>query len=116
MKTIPSVLLLSATIAVAGWWWVGHRPADVTRAGDQASETARLVGGQASDVGIVARIKGKYFFEKQLSALAITVDCCAGRVILSGSVESPDLILRAIRIAQETGGVREVQSKLVVKS
>lgn len=115
MKTLPSILVLVALIAGAGWWWVGSRPTHVVRVGDNATETARMVGDQASDAGIVARIKGRYFLERQLPALAITVNCRGGLVVLSGALDSPDLIQRAVQIARETGGVREVRSMLVVK-
>ncbi|MGQ9695827.1 MAG: BON domain-containing protein [Thermodesulfobacteriota bacterium] len=53
--------------------------------------------------------------DPDLSALSISVSTAAGRVTLSGTVGSPELIGKAVALALETEGVREVVSTLKVK-
>jgi osmotically-inducible protein OsmY len=83
---------------------------------EQASASARVVGSHLGDAGIVALSKGKYLMDKELSALAIGIECRQGRVTLTGSAESPDLVARATKIARETKGVMSVSSKLTVRN
>lgn len=83
---------------------------------DVAAAKAKEAGAEASDVRIIALIKGKYLIDKELSVFAITVDCTEGKVTLSGTAESPELINRAVKLAQDTGGVRIVNSRLTVKN
>lgn len=93
-------------------------PADLRRdlatANKIVRHKAKAAGESMSDARIVAVIKGKYAIDSELSALAISIDCTAGRVTLSGAVASLDLIGQAIRLALETDGVTEVESLLTV--
>jgi osmotically-inducible protein OsmY len=71
------------------------------------------VAGQAiGDAAIVGEIKAKYVMDKDLSARDIHVDCTDGYVTLSGTVASPDLIGKAVVLALDTHGVRNVTAKL----
>ena len=63
---------------------------------------------------IIALIKAKYTLDKELSARHITVASTDGHVKLSGSVQSPDQIGRAIVLALDTDGVVDVESSLRV--
>lgn len=80
---------------------------------------ARDIGEAAADAALDARatatIKAKLAAEPDLSALSISVATSAGRVTLSGTVASPELIGKALALALETDGVREVVSTLQVK-
>jgi osmotically-inducible protein OsmY len=69
----------------------------------------------ASDARAVTEIKGKYLADSTLSAWNISVSCAQGHVILSGTVSSPDDIGRAVAIALDAGGVRDVTSTLTLK-
>jgi len=77
---------------------------------------ARDVGEAASDAALDARatalIKTKLAADPDLSALSISVATTAGRVTLSGTVASPELIGKAMALALETEGVREVISTI----
>jgi osmotically-inducible protein OsmY len=53
--------------------------------------------------------------DPDLSVFSISVATTAGRVTLSGTVASPELIGKATALALETDGVREVVSTLQVK-
>lgn len=80
---------------------------------------ARAIGEVAADATLDARatatIKAKMAADPDLSALSISVATTAGRVTLSGTVASPELIGKAMMLALETDGVREVVSTLQVK-
>ena len=89
---------------------------ELAKTGQVVRSKARTAGDFIDDARIVAVIKGKYVIEKDLSAFAITVDCKDGQVRLTGSVNSPDNIGRAVKIALETSGVHDVFSRLVVKN
>jgi osmotically-inducible protein OsmY len=93
---------------------------------EELSKTGKVVRRQMRDFGaamadasadaaITAKIKAKYALDKELSAWGISVSTTDGRVTLSGNVSSPRLIGKAIMLALETDGVREVSSTLQVK-
>lgn len=69
----------------------------------------------ASDARAVTEIKAKYATDSTLSVWSISVSCDQGHVKLSGTVSSPDDIGKAIEIALEADGVRDVSSALTVK-
>ena len=62
-----------------------------------------------------SKIKAKLALDKELSALGISVTTTDGRVTLSGNVPSTKHISKAMMLALETDGVREVSSTLKVK-
>jgi osmotically-inducible protein OsmY len=93
---------------------------------DELARTGRVVrrearvAGQAiadatADARITAAIKAKLLTSRDLSALNISVNTTAGVVTLSGSVSSAEHISKAILVAMETDGVREVVSTLQVQ-
>ncbi len=69
----------------------------------------------ATDARIVAAIKAKYVADSDISAWKISVECDQGHVILSGTVSSPEYIGKAVAVALETDGVRDVTYNLEVK-
>jgi osmotically-inducible protein OsmY len=92
---------------------------DLDRTGKVIRRKAREAGQAISDVTadarITAAIKGKLVASKDLSAVSISVNTTNGVVTLSGSVNSAEDISKAILLAMETDGVREVISTLQVK-
>ncbi len=122
MKKLVLILLLVILIGVLGWRYYQHTElADRAReaaAGtkQQAAVTAKELGGQLGDVGIITLIKGKYMMDRDLSALAISVECTNGQVTLKGTVTAPGLMQRAADLARQTKGVTGVTSHLAVKS
>ena len=82
----------------------------------QMSDFGAAIADAASDAKITGKIKAKYALDKDLSALGISVSTADGRVTLSGNVSSSKQIGRAMMLALETDGVREVSSTLKVKS
>jgi osmotically-inducible protein OsmY len=99
------------------------RPDDIK---DELARTGRVVrrearaAGQAiadatADARVTTALKGKLLASRDLSALNISVNTTAGVVTLSGFVSSTEHIAKAILLAMETDGVREVISTLQVK-
>ncbi len=80
---------------------------------------ARDFGEAAVDVAVdtstTATIKAKLAADEKLSTFDVSVSTTQGYVTLSGTVESPEHIGRAIALALETENVREVASNLRVE-
>jgi hyperosmotically inducible periplasmic protein len=82
----------------------------------KAHDIDKEVVNAAADARIVAAIKGEYAVDPNLSVWQTAVSCNQGHVALSGMVSTPDDIGRAIALALETDGVRDVTSTLQVKN
>jgi osmotically-inducible protein OsmY len=128
MKTLL-VFLLGIVIGVLGWryyershWsgsaddFAGHTREKATDFKDKVVDEAKVVGAEAGDARIIGVIKGKYLLDKDLSTLAITVNCHNGKVVLTGSAGSRELIARAADLARATDGVHAVNNQLTVKN
>jgi osmotically-inducible protein OsmY len=82
----------------------------------KAQEAGQAIADATADARITAAIKGKLVANRDLSALSISVNTTAGVVTLSGTVTSTDAISKAMLLAMETDGVKEVISTLQVKA
>jgi hyperosmotically inducible protein len=81
----------------------------------KAREAGQAISDATADARITAAIKGKLVGNKDLSAVSISVNTTEGIVTLSGSVNSAEDISKAMLLAMDTDGVREVISTLQVK-
>ena len=81
----------------------------------KAEDIGEKVADTASDARAVTEIKAKYAMDKTLSVWSISVSCSQGHVALSGTVSSPEDIGKAVALALEAGGVRDVTSTITVK-
>ena len=90
------------------------------RAGDKvASATDKATVNAAAaidDTTITTKVKAAVLAEPGLETLKIEVDTKDAVVTLNGTVDSPALKARAMQIAQNVGGVRQVVDNLVVKA
>lgn len=77
--------------------------------------TRESTGEYFDDSVITAKIKTKLLGDPTISGFAVSVETFRGRVVLSGFVNSQAQVDRAIALAREVPGVREVQSALVIK-
>ena len=93
---------------------------------DELAKTGQVVRRKAQDIGqtavnaasdarAVAEIKAKFAMDSSLSAWKISVSCSDGHVKLSGTVSSPEDIGKAVALALEAGGVRDVTSTIKVQ-
>jgi hypothetical protein len=81
----------------------------------KAQDIGERVQDTASDARIVTDIKAKYVADSDISAWKISVACDQGHVTLSGTVSAPESIGKAVALALETDGVRDVTYNLEVK-
>ncbi|MGH8736822.1 MAG: BON domain-containing protein [Burkholderiales bacterium] len=92
---------------------------ELKQTGKVVRRNAREIGEAATDAAadtrVTAEIKRKLLADPELSSLGISVDTTDGRVTLAGTVSSADLIGKAMLLALETEGVRQVVSTLQVK-
>ena len=70
---------------------------------------------QTTDAGITGMVKTKLAADGQVRAFEINVDTTSGVVTLTGNVDSQEAKDRAIQLARETTGVREVKDMISVK-
>jgi len=75
---------------------------------DELAKSGQIFRRKATDIGDKAA-------DSTLSAWDISVSCDQGHVKLGGTVSSPDDIGRAMAIALDADGVRDVTSTLAVK-
>jgi len=87
---------------------------DLAKTGQVVRTKAQAVGEKITDARIITVIKSKYVIDRDLSAIAISVDSQDGQVALGGTVASPELIGKAVVLALDTDGVRGVTSKITV--
>lgn len=78
------------------------------RAGDAVDQASAAL----SDASLTAKIKSKMALDDMVKALNIDVDTQGGVVTLSGLVHSAAERERAVQLARETAGVRQVVDAL----
>ncbi len=114
----------SASTAIQDKWReLNVRPEDIkeelARSGTvvrrKAGEASKALADATADARITAAIKTKLVASHDLPGLSISVNTTDGIVTLSGSVPSADAISKALVVALETDGVRQVISTLQVK-
>jgi len=81
----------------------------------EANAAGHAIADATADARTTTAIKGKLLASHDLSVLNISVNTTAGIVTLSGFVSSAENVSKAILLAMETDGVREVVSTLQVK-
>lgn len=92
---------------------------ELDHTGEVIRHKAHDIGAEAvtaaSDARAVTEIKAKYAVDSTLSVWKISVSCSQGHVTLSGTVSSPEDIGKAVALALEADGVRDVTSTIQVK-
>ncbi len=87
----------------------------VVLAACSASPTDRRIGVALEDTAISARVKAALAGDPDVKATDVQVETFRGTVQLSGFVDSPENVRRAVDVARRVDGVREVKNALVVK-
>ncbi len=82
---------------------------------EKAKRAGEVIADATANARTTGSIKAKLIAEPGLSGLSINVDTTSGLVTLSGTVESPEQVARAVKIALDTEGVHKVVSTLQVK-
>ena len=81
---------------------------------EKARQAGAAISESAANAKITATIKARYLTERDIPALQIGVDTTDGIVTLSGKVNSPDVLAKAVRLAFETVGVNKVFSTIQI--
>ena len=81
----------------------------------KARDAGQTIADATADARITTAIKAKLIANRDLPGMGISVNTTAGVVTLSGFVGSAEQISKAMLLAMETDGVREVVSTLQVK-
>lgn len=71
---------------------------------------------QTTDAGITGTVKTKLAADDQVRASEINVDTAKGVVTLTGNVDSEAARDRAVQLAKDTSGVRNVEDMISVRS
>jgi hyperosmotically inducible periplasmic protein len=83
--------------------------------GSRNDDSHRKVGTVLNDATITANVKAKFVTDDEVKAFTINVDTYQGVVTLSGTVPNQQALNRAVKLAKETDGVRQVISKLTIR-
>ncbi len=84
-------------------------------AGCAASRTQESTGEYVDDSTITAKVKAAILQDPELKVLQINVETFKGVVQLSGFVNSPQMVSRAVEVASGVSGVKSVKNNLIVK-
>lgn len=134
-KAIVAVVVLILVAGVAayafGYWRAGGSAAvptpDVAQGREAAREVGAAVAEKTRDITVVARevvedgaltakIKSKMALDDSVKALDIDVDTVDGVVRLTGTVRSQQEREKALQLARETAGVKDVRDGLIVRA
>jgi hyperosmotically inducible protein len=135
VKAVVAVVVLIVVAGVAAYalgYWQGGGAMTVPASDVAGSrETAREVGAKVAekthdisvrardvvaDGALTAKIKSKMALDDAVKALAIDVDTVDGVVRLTGTVGSPQERDKALALARDTVGVKEVRDGLLVRT
>jgi osmotically-inducible protein OsmY len=129
------VILAAGATFLLGWWGRGHAPAlnlpsatgttgrvDADRAraagaevGERTAQAAHEVRAELSDAALTAKIKSKMALDDTVKASDIRVTTEDHIVTLRGPVGSIAEHDRAVQLAKETNGVRQVVDHLGIE-
>jgi hypothetical protein len=135
LKLILVIVILVGAAAFLLGWWGGHgRPTehstavgttgsvDTSRArdvgaqvGEKTAEAANRAEAALGDGALTAKIKSKMALDDLVHARDVGVSTEAGVVTLKGTVRSPTEHQRAVQLAKETAGVKQVVDHLTVE-
>ena len=84
-------------------------------AGCAGSRTQESTGEYFDDSTITGKVKAAILGDPDLKVLQINVETFKGVVQLSGFVNSPQAVSRAVEVARGVRGVKSVTNNLIVK-
>jgi hyperosmotically inducible protein len=123
MIWIPAVILAVGLAAGCERQTTAESRGTAERAGERIDQTAagmrresEKAGDKMSDAAITVKVKSAIIAEPGLKAMQIDVDTVNGVVTLTGTVNSPELMENARRVAQTVEGVKSVNNQLTVKA
>jgi hyperosmotically inducible periplasmic protein len=94
-----------------GQRWMGTLLVIGLLVGCAATPEKRSTGEVIDDTTITTKVKANLLADPMVSSFAISVETSRGVVSLTGIVNSAGERAQAIQVAQETGGVRQVNAR-----
>ena len=110
-KNIYTFTAIAAVVMTFNSVQFSNAKADLQTTTEESSTLKNVV----PDSTITASIKTKYLTDDKIKVLDVRVETVNGKVTLTGNVPDSDVKERAISIATNTSGVKEVVSKLEIK-
>ena len=89
--------------------------AAANRAANKVEKAGETVAAKADDAATTAKVKARLMAEPGIDSLQIDVDTSAGRVTLTGEVDTPQNKARAKELASSIEGVTGVVDRLSMK-
>lgn len=77
--------------------------------------TLKTVGQYVDDSTITAKVKAKHAEDKTVSAMRVNVETRQGVVVLSGEARTEGEIERAVVLAKQVEGVKDVSNMIELK-
>jgi osmotically-inducible protein OsmY len=90
-------------------------PVVAITAGCSSTPSHESAGEYTSDSALTAKVKAALLEDPGLKSLAVSVTTYRSEVLLSGFVNSPEQIQKAVSVARGVGGVQSVKNELQVK-
>jgi hyperosmotically inducible periplasmic protein len=106
---------LIPAVAIAAAWTVGCSREEATPPVDPGVATAQP-SGQPTDPAITTSVQARYYTDDLVRGRNVAVSTDNGLVTLRGTVPSEDAKQRAVTLAREVRGVRDVRDELRVQS
>lgn len=105
-KMLILTLLMGVITGCASWRDREGEGASADRGAGTPSRT--------DDAALTAKVKAKLLSDDALNGMSIDVDTQSGVVFLSGAVDTEDQKQKAVELAENTEGVRDVEDNLKV--
>jgi hyperosmotically inducible periplasmic protein len=105
-KTSIARLVLAVALAV---------PALAITAGCSSTPSRESAGEYTADTALTAKVKAALLEDPGLKSLAVSVETYRSEVSLSGFVNTPDQIQKAVSVTRAVNGVQSVKNDLHVK-
>ena len=80
------------------------------------ASSGRAISNSVDDASITAQVKTKLLNDPQVNATKIDISTANGVVTMSGTVRSQPEQERAIQLARQVSGVRDVKANLTIGS
>ena len=112
LRRIDTALLLIVGLLALPTLHAAERQAE--RAGT-AEQLGQNSGQYIDDAALTTRVKVALLSDNLLSAFEVKVNTERGIVTLSGQVDKPETIHRAIKLASAVPGVKAINTHLMVK-
>ena len=106
--TLRAVVVAAAAVLVLGACNKSERQ-EVRTEAKQATNTAANVVDNAA---LTAKVKAALIADDQVKGTQINVDSSAGTVKLTGTVDTPAQVTRAVEVAKGVQGVQKVENNL----